>query len=80
MISKINKKFPQICKVRHIHQIRLIKILLNSGRAFNVAASTQIRVILRLSLPSVLQEKTLDTKGGGLMGKMEIGKMDPFPS
>ena len=27
MISKINKKFPQICKVRHIHQIRLIKIL-----------------------------------------------------
>ena len=43
MISKINKKFPQICKVRHIHQIRLIKILFQSGRAFNVAASTQIR-------------------------------------
>ena len=80
MISKINTKCGGIWKVRHIHQIRLIEIPFRSERVFNLAASTQIRVILRLSLPSVLQEKTLDTKGGGLMGKMEIGKMDPFPS
>ena len=61
MISKINTKCGGIWKVRQIHQIRLIEIPFRSEWVFNVAANTQIRVLLRLSLLSVLQEKTLDT-------------------
>ena len=51
MISKLKPKFGGTKKIFHISQISLIEILFHSVQVFNVVASTEIRVILRLSLP-----------------------------
>ena len=56
MISKLKPKIGGTKKIFHIRQISLIEILFHSVQVFNVVASTEIRVILRLSLPSVTRE------------------------
>ena len=56
MISKLKPKFGGTKKKFHIHQISLIEIPFHWEQVFNVVASTEICVILRLSLPSVTRE------------------------
>ena len=56
MISKLKSAFGGTKKIFHIRQISLIEIPFLSVQVFNVVASTEIRVILRLSLPSVTRE------------------------
>ena len=80
MISKLKPKIGGTKKIFHIRQISLIEILFHSVQVFNVVASTEIRVILRLSLPSVTRENLWRRISVRLFVKPIISHSFPKPS